>query len=151
MFMTAGLSETPKPSPLPAVSKESVASASNEDVAMEYAEADQKEAERKLQARLDLLQQEFTKLNKQVLIMTCSSTSGSEKSTASPVTRPHLIQASRNAWTPAPPLKTVIFSNTGMRGQMAMRVTETGKGKTVSQSEKTKSIGTSRKDFPPLN
>jgi hypothetical protein len=66
----AVLSETPEPSPLPAISKASVASASNEDIAMKDADTDQKEAKRKLQACLNLLQREFTKLNKQVSIAT---------------------------------------------------------------------------------
>jgi hypothetical protein len=59
----AGLSKTNKPLPCPAASRASVASASNEDVAMRDADTDHKEAKRKLQARLDVLQREFTKLN----------------------------------------------------------------------------------------
>jgi hypothetical protein len=144
------LSETPEPSPLPAGSKASVASASNEDIAMKDADADQKEAECKLQARLDLLQKEFTKLNEQVSIATCSPTSGAGKNIGSTAIGPRLASASKTAWKPAPAPKTVIFSNTGTRGQMAMRVTGTGKGRTAFPLEGMKIAGTSNPEFPPL-
>jgi hypothetical protein len=117
---------------------------------MKDANADQKEAERKLQARLDLLQKEFTKLNEQVSIATCSPTSGAGKNTGSTAIGPCLASASKTAWKPAPAPKTVIFSNTGTRGQMAMRAMGTGKGRIVSPSEGMKIVGMSNPEFPPL-
>jgi hypothetical protein len=145
-----GLSVTNEPLPCPAASKVLAASASNEDIVMEEADADRKKAEHKLQARLDLLQKEFTELNKQVSIATCSPISGAEKNTGSTAIRPCLASASRTAWKPAPLPKTVIFSNTGTQGQMAMRATGTGKGRIASPLEGMKIAGMSNPEFLPL-